>query len=211
MLWVDSFPEYSSRHYYWSLLFNRKNYTWHKLCSGCNVLSMNLLIQKLEAALLRRNALLNEKLQPGLPEAKIKSVLMRAKITGELQPIFDLYSWKNGTILDRDLASLRTGFFPDAVYHFTDLKFATAHMKSFRELGEYRDGLAQIAAEYFPAFWDGSTGWLAIDLKPFKKNRVVKIEFETEKPIHELYSSFEEFLKDAIRANEENGSLACFE
>jgi hypothetical protein len=84
-------------------------------------------------------------------------------------------------------------------------------MKSFREGVKYRPALKAVVDRYFPAFWDGSTGWLAIDLKPSCNNRVVIIECETENPVREAYSSFEEFLKDAIRANEENDSLACFQ
>ena len=171
---------------------------------------MNPLINKLEIAVLRRSELLSEKLQIGLSEAKIKTILKRSQIAGVLQPLIDLYSWKNGTVLDRDLFSSRIGFFPGTVYQFTDLQFAIAHMKSFQEVAKYQKHLEAMVDCYFPAFWDGSTGWLGIDLKPSSNGRVVTIEFETENPVREAYRSFEEFLRDAIRSNEENNGLTCF-
>ena len=46
------------------------------------------------------------------------------------------------------------------------------------------------------------------DLDPAKNSRIVLIHTEFEEMVFQAYPSFEEFLKDAIRANEENEGLA---
>jgi hypothetical protein len=172
---------------------------------------MQELIQKLEAAVLNRNPLLVEKLRPGLPAEKIKKDLKRAGIEGSIDPIVNLYSWKNGTVLDMDLASLKTGFVPESVYQFTELKRAIVDMNGYKEYARYHSRLSALVGRYFPFLWDGSTGWIAVDINPASQNRVVTIQFEDDKPLREAYGSFEVFLKDVIRANNENDSLFCFQ
>lgn len=171
---------------------------------------MNELIQKLEVAVLSRNPLLAEKLQPGLPVEKIKQDLKRAGIESAINPIVELYSWRNGTVLDRDLASSKTGFAPEMVYNFTELKRAILDMKSYKEYARYHSRLSALVGRYFPFLWDGSTGWIAVDIESSSKNHVMMIQFEDDKPLREAYGSFDEFLMDVIRANEENDSLTCF-
>src|SRR2546425_304002 len=55
------------------------------------------LLEKFEAALRQRNPQLTERLQPGIPEARIRRMLERAGARGALAPIVSLFSWKNGT------------------------------------------------------------------------------------------------------------------
>lgn len=172
---------------------------------------MQELIQKLEAAVLRRNPLLAEKLQPGLPVDQIRKDLKRAGIEGAIDPIVQLYSWRNGTVLDMDLASSKTGFVPEVVYQFVNLKRAIVYMKGYKEYAHYHSRLSALVGRYFPILWDGATGWIAVDIKPSSHNEVVTIQFEDDKPLREAYPSFEVFLKDLIRANEENDSLFCFQ
>jgi hypothetical protein len=80
---------------------------------------MNPLYQRLEAALLRRNPPLTESLRPGLPVAKIRKDLKSADIEGVIEPLVELYSWRDGTVLqgssDAIKAGLRAGFAPPVV------------------------------------------------------------------------------------------------
>lgn len=197
---------------------------------------MQALIQKLGVAVLRRNPSLGEKFQPGLPIGKIKNDLKRAGVEGEIEPIVELYSWKNGTTL-QDSDALRAGFVPPMVYelseiekqvslnntglkrdtesrayHFTELKRALVDMKSFKEFARYHPRLSVLVGRYFPFLWDGSGSWIALDIEPSGGGRVVVIqtgEVRDVQPLREAYDSFEEFLKDAVRANENNEPLAC--
>lgn len=70
--------------------------------------------------------------------------------------------------------------------------------------------LAQGTRWHFPVFWDGATGYLAIDLSPLRGNGIVVIEVESVEPFRHAYETFEEFIADALRAYEENDTLACF-
>lgn len=191
---------------------------------------MNRFIEKLEAAILRRNPLLvQHRLQPGLTNAQIKKELKRAGIEGAVEPITELYSWRNGCILHgKPDNGLIGGFVPPKVvqlnqgqkefllqygikrdtetisYHFIPLKSAILYLKESKAFGH--------ADTYFPFLWDGSVGYIAVDIDPDGKNRVVLIQGEKSKddqPLREAYVSFEEFLKDAIQANENNELLNC--
>ena len=92
-----------------------------KLRLALDILSWSLLnfmqelVQKLEIAVLRRNPLLAKKLQPGLPVGKIKKDLKRSGIEGAIDPIVELYSWRNGTALDMDLDVYKRQFLDDGV------------------------------------------------------------------------------------------------
>ncbi len=167
--------------------------------------------RELESAVLARNPLLTDKLQPGLSRNRIQRILKRAGVEGEIGPLIELYSWRNGTILDRDLASSKTGFFPDDIYQFLDLEMAMLHFGSWREAANYHPNLRDGVGRYVPMFWDGATGWLAMDTNASAHNRLVFVEFEDPEPYREVYSSFDEFLADAIRANIENERLSCFQ
>jgi uncharacterized protein (DUF1330 family) len=70
---------------------------------------------------------------------------------------------------------------------------------------------SDITGSLFPLFTDGGTGTIAVDLTSGKRNRVVAIEFESTKPVRQAYRSFEEFIKDATRANKDGDSLSCFQ
>jgi hypothetical protein len=76
---------------------------------------------------------------------------------------------------------------------------------------EHHPAYAKVVGRYFPLFWDGSNSWLGVDLDPANNSRFVLIHTEFEQMVFEGYGSFEEFLNDAIRANEENDTLTCFD
>src|SRR5580704_4740172 len=86
---------------------------------------MNELIKKLEAALLRRNPSLAKSLQSGLPIEKIWKDLKRAGIDGAMIPVAELYSWKNGTVLQGNSEALNAGFTPPIVYPLSEVERQT--------------------------------------------------------------------------------------
>ena len=168
-------------------------------------------LKRLETAVLARNPLLREQLQPGLSEARVRRILTRKKVMGDIECLIRLYTWKGGTWLNEH-PSLEKGFLPGSAepYHFPELEMALGHFDFFKEAALNHPRISEAVGRYFPAFWNGSDDSLAIDLKPGNRNRVILIEFNKERPFREAYSSFEEFLTDAIRASEDDVPLACF-
>lgn len=191
---------------------------------------MNPLIQQLEAAVLRRNPPLAERLYPGLPIETIKKELKKAGIAGAIEPILELYSWRNGSDMQGEGLADEAGFTPPIViplsestkqylrskgnqreanyrsYKFIYLKYAIIIFKEFKISAKYNPWAAVLVGRYFPILWDGSTEYVAVDIYPPARNRVVTIQTGR---LREAYDSFEDFLKDAIRANETNELLAC--
>jgi hypothetical protein len=185
---------------------------------------MKDLIQKLEMAILKRNPKLGERLQPGLAAEKIKQSLKRAGIAGAIDPIVELYSWRNGTNLQGFGAeAVKAGFVPPIEVQLSDsikqqmrrlgLKGDTASVSyNFVELKMnilYKNSFDESAKRYFPLLWDGKSGFIAVDLDVASNKRVVTIQKRDNQPLREAYDTFEEFLKDAIRANENNEPLTC--
>jgi hypothetical protein len=84
------------------------------------------LIHKLEVAVLQRNPALAESLQPGLPVERIKKELKRAGIMAATDPLIELYSWHNGTVLhgysNTFEAGYKAGFIPPAMSQISDLE-----------------------------------------------------------------------------------------
>lgn len=176
---------------------------------------------ELETAAVARNPLLADRLQPGLSEKKISALLKQAKITGTVQPIIQLYCWKNGTKWDLALGLSKAGIFPNATYNLSDLRRAILDLKSFKDFWKGFPKLFPLRDRYFPAFWDGHDNWIALDLES-NEGRIVLVRLsaqdmtpyqpqvrETEPP-PEAYSSFGEFVADAIQANKNNEPLTCF-
>jgi hypothetical protein len=94
---------------------------------------------------------------------------------------------------------------------FEVLDVMIAHFRGFKEFAVYQPKYTEVVGRYFPIFWDGSTGYLAVDLEPSNRNRVVLLDPESENLVKVAYDSFENFLKDVIRANEEEENLTCFQ
>ena len=93
---------------------------------------------------------------------------------------------------------------------FMDLSMMLAHFNGFKEGAVYHPRYSDLVGRYFPLFWDGSDGWIAVDLDPAKHTRVVVLVMELEDAVLEAYETFNAFLTDAIRANNEKDELACF-
>lgn len=168
------------------------------------------MFEKLENVLADKRPSVAKALQPGLSEVRIRRVLNRAKVAGNVDAVVALYSWKNGT----DWTHAQQTFFPDSLYHFLSLEAAIENCLSLQEaikslvnLGSPME-MPQEEGRYVPAFWDGVTGFLAIDLKPGMRNRVMSVEFESEVPFREICDSFDVFLTDTITAIQQNESPA---
>ena len=179
------------------------------------------ILRRLEQAVVDRNPLLAERLKPGLTESGIRQALNRANVKGAVEPIMELYLWRNGTALDEKIPMEATSFFPVDIYQFLDLETALNQLESMRQASTELQGMfegteahsmfSDLSGQLFPLFSDGATGTIAVDLTPSKGNPVLVIELESTDPIRQAYGSFEEFIGDAIRANQETDALRCFQ
>jgi hypothetical protein len=137
-------------------------------------------------------------------------MLQRAKVEGAIEPVAELFAWKNGSRLDPSVAQHASPF-PFSDYIFTELALMLAHFVGFRECALYHPRMAKLVDRYFPMFWDGSGNYLTVDLHADKHTPVVRINTDSEEDMIRFeYNSFGEFLEDAIRANETNDKLTCF-
>src|SRR5262249_19292613 len=100
---------------------------------------------------------------------------------------------------------------PGKPYFFPSLEWTIGDFLDLKEVVKNYPKISEAVGRYFPLFWDGSTETLAVDLKPTKQNRVLIVDTKSERPFKEAYSSFDEFVADAIRANTENKPLRCFQ
>lgn len=168
------------------------------------------LLEYLEKAVRQRNPELAVRLRPGLSEDDIRKMLQNAGVSGDVEPVVSLFAWHDGSQPDPWATLVEASPFPESVYVFGDLATMIEHFKSFHESFVYHPKFYEVDGRYFPMFWDNSTGYLALDLNG-STHRVVLLEPESEELAREAYSSFEGFLKDAIRANEEDDILTCFQ
>ncbi len=164
----------------------------------------------LEAAICLRNPQLVDNLLPGLTQARVTKMLDRAGIRGSLQPIIDLFTWKNGAAVHGQMSQELASPFPNSVYMFLPLDAMIADYKGFEECAIHHPAYAKVVGKLFPLFWDGSNSWLGVSLVPSHSSQIVLIHTEFEQFVFGAYKTFEDLLDDAIRANTENVSLECF-
>jgi hypothetical protein len=174
------------------------------------------LLNQLEIAVRARNAALADSLLPGLPEPEIKSILRGAGVPGDTTVLVLLYSWHNGISETAPLSPPDRELFPGTACWFLPLQLAVEHFAAFRtaaaglvEITHDPTRISASADRYFPLFWDGATGYLAVDLNE-TLHGIVVAEFESEEPYRLAYKTFEEFIADAIHVNKTNDTLACF-
>ncbi len=168
-------------------------------------------LKELEAAIAVRSPLLARKLKPGLSETRIKRSLARERLEGDLEALLQLYSWKNGTLLDRELEEAKLAFFPKANYDFIELERAAADARFIREASDFNPKLSVGIGRYVPVFWNGGTSWLTVDIKMGCHNRIVHLQSDNPQPYKEAYGSFDEFVTDAINANLSDAALRYFQ
>jgi hypothetical protein len=135
-----------------------------------------------------------------------------------IEPLFDLYAWHNGTEPVRtvsgdthNISFDELGFFPEEIFCLIDLEMAVAHFAMWAEAAKHRPELKEGARRYFPLFWDGNTSSLALDTDPRSNSRIIFFENESDEPFREAYATLDEFLLDALRANENGEPLRFFE
>src|SRR5688572_16325454 len=108
-------------------------------------------LEDFERALRKRNPILADRLEPGLPEARVRGMLLRAKVQGSIEPVVELFSWKNGSRLDPSVAQHASPF-PDSEYIFMDLELMIVHFLGFAECAQYHARYKQLVGRYFPLF-----------------------------------------------------------
>jgi len=171
------------------------------------------LFKALEEAIRARNPTLAQRLRRGRSEAFLRKRLKEEGASGCVEPVVELFRWKDGTELDTTVPPDQVSPFPGSGYFmFMPFTFIVGHFESFRVDAKYHPNMKQVAGRYFPLFWNGSKGfrdWIAVDLKPSSNSRVVFIDSHADDPVYPAYASFEDFIVDAIRANRENKSLSC--
>ncbi len=169
------------------------------------------LLEELARALASRNRALSERLQPGLSEADVKRILAEAGVQGKIEALVVLYTWRNGALWGEP------AFFPQSAYQFLSLQEAiedyegnkSAATELVETLGMPRESVGDVR-RYFPVFADGGGGYLEVDLDWEGRNAVAEFDFEGGPP-REVYPSFDEFLLDTIRSNQEDDALRFFD
>ncbi len=164
-------------------------------------------IERMGEAILAGNPNLAKVLRPPLSEQNVRSALNSAAVHGTVDAVVALYSWKDG--LEQ---STREPFFPESIFRFLPLDEALERSQSMkaavtalRDLGSPIE-MPEETSRYVAAFWDGATGFLAIDVWEGMDNRVMRLELESEEPFQQIYKSFDAFLADATAAAKANES-----
>ncbi len=168
------------------------------------------ILTRLENAIRNRNPRTADALLPGVTEPEVKGVWDSADVDADLSALIALYGWHNG------MSDVGEGFFPETGYRFLPLQAAAEHFHAMRavaaELAEFTQdptGIAAGAGRYFPLFWDGATGYIAVDLSGKSNRGIVLIDFEAPEPYQQAYRTLRDFMIDAVRAVEMNKRLAC--
>ena len=174
------------------------------------------LLAKLDAAIRKRDPRLANHLRPGLPPNVIARRLK--KVAGETGPLLELYGWHDGTEPlcwsegdTHKMSLLELSVIPGELCVFEKLEGAVATFAGWVEIAKYHERINEAVGRYFPLFWDGSDTWLTVDLKAGQKGRIVYFELQNDSPFKEAYATFDEFLIDAVRANETGEPLRFFE
>jgi len=173
------------------------------------------LLTKIDAAIRSRNPKLKEQLCRGLSKDALAKKL--SKVPGGIEPLVDLYSWHNGTEPQRfqDEGRFLISFedlsvVPCELLIFHGIDMMLAHFGSWSAATKAQPFLKKVAGTCFPFLWDGSTTWLGLDLNSKSAERVLVVDFESDKPVREAYPSFDECLEDILFANQ-NGVQMRFQ
>jgi hypothetical protein len=170
------------------------------------------LLTELETKLFSRNPKIKAQLSPGLSTDVVEARL--AKVEGIKTALLDLYRWHNGTDPIRFanggryiMSYAELSFSPQDLLIFPTVDLMLAHFGSWFEAARSYPNLKDAAKYCFPFLWDGGTSWLALDLRKKYGERVMAVEFQSDRPVREAYSSFDECLLDLIRANRDGDGL----
>jgi hypothetical protein len=179
---------------------------------------MNQLLQELDSVIQEYAPELYSKFDKGLPEKRIIRYLNKSKVIGNIAPLLELYSWKNGIspdytdhVNDSGYTMSRRSFYPKDVCYLRDLSFTCVSFEAWEEYAENRPAMKEAIGRYFPILMAERGGLFCIDLDQSQKGRIVYIHIsDSRKPFLELYSSFDDFIRDTIATYKENRKLQCF-
>ena len=175
------------------------------------------LLQKIDAAIRKRNPVLAEHyLRPGLTKKAIERLLKN--VTGLTEPLFELYSWHDGTKFVH-LApgeTYKTGIkkvelFPGHRFHFVNLKLAVLGLEALAKKAEHKLALKEGVGKYLPFFYNGATAEFMLDLQPERESRVMFFDSQEDKPVQQAYETLDAFLAAVLHANEANKPLGFFQ
>jgi hypothetical protein len=174
------------------------------------------ILERLEIAIRKRNPLLAENyLLPGLSE-KRRAKRFR-KLSGNLEPLHDLYSWHDGTKFVHLTAGetytdgiAKVSFFPIDTFLFTDSEQAFGMMHTWETVSKRRPALKEGVWRYFPLF-SGGSGCFMLDLDPEQKSRIIFYRDDPMDSFEVAYTTCDAFLADILRANETGARLSFFE
>lgn len=174
------------------------------------------ILAELDTAIRKRDPRLAQQLRPGQSHNAVVRRLRR--VIGETEPLLDLYTWHDGTEplrrSDGDthvLSLLELSLIPGELCIFEELEASFATFVGWSEIAEYHGRIKEAVGRYFPLLWDGSDTWLTLDLKPGQKGRIVYFELQNDSPFRTAYPTFDDFLLDALRANETGLRLRVFD
>jgi hypothetical protein len=196
---------------------------------------MNELLHQLKAAILRRNPGYAQALQPPLAPERVRQELKRIGLKENVAPVVEWYAWHNGTRFARECEASRLGIAPPVVsapnatniafleslghkitvpqkiydpIAFHDFEGGVRSVKLWKKFARTNPACAALAGRFFPILARTRAGAdVAVDVSADGHGRVVTVA--ADRQVREAYTSFEEFLRDLIRANEADGLLTC--
>jgi hypothetical protein len=196
---------------------------------------MKELFDELEAAVLKRNPGIAAAMLPGLPTDEIRAQLKRVGMKQNIEPIVQLYGWHNGAVVGKENEAARLGIAPPVVteapqknieflrglgykidgptkryksFLFFRFQGSIVSIKHWKNFSATVPSSAKLATRFVPFISTNEGDNLALDVTPEGNGRIVMIE-ASEKQVRAAYASFEEFLRDLIRANQTNELLSC--
>jgi len=170
---------------------------------------------EIDKAIAKRNPLLAEHLNSGLSKQDHRF----KKLMGCIDAVVDWYAWHNGTrhqeIPDGDgiiITLENLALTPESVFCMVDYSRSYNDVVEWKEVGEWNEAIAEVVGRYFPLLWDGGTSWLSVCIDEMKDRHPVGfIDYESDQGFEKAYDSFDEFLLDVLRSNQDGGPLKCFE
>jgi len=136
-----------------------------------------------------------------LPPAKIRAMLKKANVKGNIEPIIELFSWRNGTFPMQDFTGEKTRIIPHSRISLMRLENMIDHYLCFKEMEEYNPRYKTLGGRFFPLFWDGSSTYILVDLES-PDGEILLLETQSDHFLREGYCTFADFIRDAIRANQ---------
>jgi hypothetical protein len=185
-------------------------------------------LERLEAAIIRRNPGIAPAIQPGLPAETVRKQLKRVGMVGQVDPIVELYSWHDGMTGSAPKQAQNLGFAPRTIHgpdlkamdyleslghqvdrnakiygslYFFNFESVIRSIKHWINFAHQNEGKARLVGRFVPfVAYSRTSQHLALDINPAADTRVVSLK--TDSIVREAYPTFADFLQDAIAANE---------